>query len=362
MAFYVCSDADASHHDLATKAVVARSLAALLDLDYSGECDRHSVPAIKPYVVPSQTLSEPQEIEGLGIRGPHDFFGGVVPHRFVGTKVITHALAHAQATAPAGWSREFGRCTCDAVLPGYSAFTVHDALLGGARLLEHGSLRVKEPAAAGGAGQHVVHRLDELEACLAALDPGALRRDGVVLERNLTQVRTHSIGQVDVGPWQASYVGLQRETRNGRGHVVYGGSTLAVVRGDMESLLEPELAPEVRTAVEQSLAYHRNALRLFRGTFASRCNYDVAQGIDDEGRWHSGVLEQSWRIGGASGAEIAALHAFKADPARQRVNASTAEVYAPEKPPADAHVQFDGVDQHGDRLIKCIQVDHDAHP
>ena len=46
------------------------------------------------------------------------------------------------------------------------------------------------------------------------------------------------------------------------------------------------------------------------GFFASRRNYDVAQGVDAAGRRRSGVLEQSWRLGGASGAEIAALEAF----------------------------------------------------
>ena len=43
----------------------------------------------------------------------------------------------------------------------------------------------------------------------------------------------------------------------------------------------------------------------FPGLFASRCNYDVVTGADGVGKHHSGVLEQSWRAGGASGAEIA---------------------------------------------------------
>ena len=65
----------------------------------------------------------------------------------------------------------------------------------------------------------------------------------------------------------------------------------------------------------------------FDGLFASRSNYDVAQGVDDEGVWRSGVLEQSWRIGGASGAEIAALQMFRDQPRLRWVQASTHEIH-----------------------------------
>jgi hypothetical protein len=91
--------------------------------------------------------------------------------------------------------------------------------------------------------------------------------------------------------------------------------------------------------------------------FASRSNYDIAQGTDGEGRWRSGVLEQSWRIGGASGAEIAALHAFRADPSLRVVHAATREVYGESHTiPKDAWVHYDGVDRHGQRLVKYVEV------
>ena len=91
--------------------------------------------------------------------------------------------------------------------------------------------------------------------------------------------------------------------------------------------------------------------------YASRCNYDVAQGFDESGRWRSGVLEQSWRIGGASGAELAALHAFKADPTLKTVRASTHEIYADNPtPPPGAVVHFDGVDPEVGRLLKYAKV------
>ena len=73
------------------------------------------------------------------------------------------------------------------------------------------------------------------------------------------------------------------------------------------------------------------------------------------------MLEQSWRIGGASGAEIAALEAFRADPALRVVRASTVEVYgeAP-TPPPDAIVYFSGVDERVGPLTKYATVGADA--
>ena len=136
-----------------------------------------------------------------------------------------------------------------------------------------------------------------------------------------------------------------------------------MVRGGFETLLELDLESELRIAVVQALHYHAAALACYPGMFASRCNYDVVQGLDDTGHWRSGVLEQSWRIGGASGAEIAALQALRDDPALEMVHASTREVYgdrAARQVPDRARIHFDGVDRHGERLVKYVQVHLDG--
>jgi hypothetical protein len=100
----------------------------------------------------------------------------------------------------------------------------------------------------------------------------------------------------------------------------------------------------------------------FRGMFASRCNYDVVQGIDDRGQWRSGVLEQSWRAGGASAAEVAALEAFRADRSLEVVRAATTEVYSTGSIPADAHVYFRGVDEHAGAMTKYVRIERYANP
>ena len=100
----------------------------------------------------------------------------------------------------------------------------------------------------------------------------------------------------------------------------------------------------------------------FPGFFASRRNYDVAQGSDAQGCHRSGVLEQSWRIGGASGAEIAALEAFRADPGLQSVRAATVELYGEgHTPPPRASVYFQGIDAKVGPITKYAMLMPDAH-
>jgi hypothetical protein len=71
----------------------------------------------------------------------------------------------------------------------------------------------------------------------------------------------------------------------------------------------------------------------------------MVRGRDPAGQVVSGVLEQSWRIGGASGAEIAALEAFRAEPGLRAARAECTEAYDNRQaPPRGATVYFHGVD------------------
>jgi len=352
-----------SEHDYASKAAVARAIAALLEVDYLGEVEAGHVDAqylaLRPFWVPSHTLEPRDDPAALGIAGPQDCFGGLVTHAYIGSKLISHPLVAPDAAAPPGWSAAFGAAVRELVLPGRSVFTPADARRAADELFPLGSIRVKEPDGVGGSGQTVVEDADALARCLERLGAQRLRRDGLVLEQNLhDEVTTCSVGQVQVGPWLASYHGTQHNTRNGRGHEVYGGSQLAVTLGGFETLAGAALDDSVRIAVEQAVAFHAGVQRCYPGMFASRCNYDVIQGRDARGAWHSGVLEQSWRIGGASGAEIAALQAFADDPDLRCVRASTCERYgdAAGPLPPRAQVRYDGLDQHGDRLVKYVEV------
>ncbi|HSW19647.1 MAG TPA: DUF3182 family protein [Ramlibacter sp.] len=347
----------ASEHERATLLGFARQLACLMGYEEGGLYDPSRPYARRPYFVPSSTLTC-EEAAALGIRGPDDLFGGVVPHRFVGTKAISHPLVSAGAAAPSGWRAELATRLCDTVLRGHAAFSQADAREGGLRLLACGPLRIKAVRATGGHGQSVVRDAAQLEAALDAMDKDEVEAHGVVLEEDLDDVRTFSVGQVQVGGLTASYFGVQRLTRNNRGEVVFGGSDLDVSRGGYEAVLSLELTPEVRRAVEQARRYDAAVKEMFPAFHASRSNYDVALGRDAQGQWRSGVLEQSWRVGGATGPELAALAALNDDPARLRVRASCFELFgdSPEPPP-HATVYFRGDDARAGRLTKYTVIE-----
>ncbi len=344
--------------DLESKVALTRSLSTLLGLEFAGDHGPADLPDGRLYLVPDDTLCGLALARQLGIHGPEDLFGGVVPHPFVATKVITHGLTHATAPAPEGWSTRFAHDVEGVVLPGFSAFSPGCALAAGERLLARGPVRLKATSGIAGRGQHVVNDGAELKRHLAALDPAVLATEGLVLEQNLGAVRTLSVGQVRVGDLVASYHGEQHLTRDARGDEVYGGSSLRVVRGGFRELLAQPLDDAQRIAVTQALCYHDAALRNYSGMFTSRSNYDVAQGTDETGQWLSGVLEQSWRIGGASPAEVAALRVFADHPEVTVVNASSHEVYGDAAvAPPDALVGYDGTDARRGRLLKYAVVD-----
>jgi hypothetical protein len=350
-------------HEATSQNQVAARVAALLGYPFAGEYDASSAYDLPLYFVPRETLSGAADAARLGIRSEQDLFGGVVPHPFVASKVITHSLLQPGCAAPRGWSTGFGDRVRNVVLPGYSAFSREDALAAGRQLLTQGAVRIKLASGIGGSGQTVAADAAALERQIDALDGAELRQGGVVLERNLNEVVTHSVGQVRIGRHVASYCGVQHVTRNNFGEDAYGGSDLLVARGDFEALLAMPHAPEVQTAIAQARTYHRAALASFPGMLASRCNYDIAQGSDDSGAWRSGVLEQSWRIGGATGAELAALAAFQADRGLQWVRASTTEVYgAGQTPPEDADVYYHGIDKNVGAITKYTRTLPHAHP
>jgi hypothetical protein len=343
-------------HEAMSRMEIARRVAQLRRARFAGEYDPVTCYKGPVFFVPGVTVVGVRDAAAVGICNEHDVFGGVVPHRFVATKSITHPLIDDTARAPEGWSREFSERTRDAVLKGFTAFDRNDAERAGHRLLDDGAIRVKRSLGIGGSGQFEVDNSAELLRVLAQIDDEEIVSYGVVIEENLADVTTASVGQMHLAGIVASYYGTQTLTRNNSGHHVYGGSDITVVRGDFDALLDLPLDENARMAVVQARAYDA-ASACFKGFFASRRNYDVAQGLDPQARWRSGVLEQSWRIGGASGAEIGALQAFAADPSLRQVRARTVEVYGECEPPPGSTLYFRGVDEHVGMLTKYTMVE-----
>ena len=350
-------------NETAVHDALARRLAGLQGLAFLGEYDpatRYSQPL---YFVPSGTVVGVEVARGLGIEDEQDLFGGVVPHAFVETKAISHPLLRPNADSPLGWSRDFASRVKGSVLAGYSAFSLADAREAGRRLLHEGPLRIKPVRATGGRGQVRVDGVQALDQALEQIDETELAQYGLVLESNLDRVTTFSVGQVRVAERVLSYYGTQRLTQDNAGETVYGGSDLVAVEGGFDALLRLDLSDKTRLAITQAQVYDAVASACFRDFHASRRNYDIAQGVDGRGRACSGVLEQSWRIGGASGAEVAALEAFAQGSQAPVVRASTVELYGAAKPvPEGATLLFSGEDKEVGFITKYVTLEEHGHP
>jgi hypothetical protein len=168
-------------HERVTLSVVAEAIAQIKGVKFARLYDNAKSYSGNVFFVPDDTLVL-DEASCLGIRSPTDLFGAVVPYPFAKTKVITHQLIDPRADRPEGWSSAYAEMVQDVVLPGYTAFSVGDARTAAARLLSSGSIRIKEPLAAGGAGHTVAKTIDEVEALLESLPDVAINTHGLVVE------------------------------------------------------------------------------------------------------------------------------------------------------------------------------------
>jgi uncharacterized protein with GYD domain len=351
----------ATHKKLATHETVVQQalgerIARLLGARFVGAYDPALHKGQAPYYIPSDTLIGKKEGDALNIRSVDDFFGGLIDYPFMATKAISHPLLKDATAQPPGWSERFFEEAADAVLSGFSVFNEADARRAGRQLLKDGPVRVKPVLATAGRGQVVVNSEGDLDKAIADQDMTEVEEWGLVLEEDLSDVITYSVGQVQVAGIMVSYHGTQSLTQDNNGETVYGGSQLWLVRGDYDELLKLDLDDDVRRSVTQAMSYEKAALDCFPDFLASRRNYDIAHGTNSRGEVCSGVLEQSWRIGGASPAEVEALVAFAADPALHRIRASSHEIYGQTTLPADAHVLYEGDDPEVGLISKFTQV------
>ncbi|WP_212626441.1 DUF3182 family protein [Pseudomonas sp. PP3] len=348
--------ADAPVHEVETNRALARWLAQILGLKFGGSYDPQQHDGRDLYLLPTQTLVGAAAARQLGVEGPEDLWGGYVEHDFICTKAISHGLLNHHAHAPKGWAPLFSERVRSVVLDGLSVFSFEDARPAAEHLLYTGPIRIKPIHACAGRGQEVISSLDEFDDVLARPEAKALFTEGVVLEQDLGQVITHSVGQSFIGGKVLSYCGDQYLTKDAHGEEVYGGSNLLVVQGDYDALLKLDLPDDVQLAIHQAQVFDKAADEAYPAFYASRRNYDIAQGVASDGKQRSGVLEQSWRMGGASSAEVAALQAFFNDPGMRAIRVSSVETYIDQPLPVDAIEVYRGPAHNSEFLLKYVTV------
>ena len=358
---FLPTDGSSSDHKRLTAKELARRIARLTESEFLGTHSEDIAGERALYFVPEATL-DAAVAERLGIAGPRDLFGGVVRFPFMATKAISHALVSPDAARVEGWQPAFAEAVREAALRGFTAFSRADARQAGALLLERGRVRLKAPAADGGVGQSVFTDQREFDQAIAAADEADIGVHGLVVEEDLADVTTFSVGEIRIGDALVAYCGTQRTTLANDHSLAYGGSRLFVVRGGFAELAVARLAPLALQAASLAHLYDAAANAHLPGLIASRRNYDVAAGKDGRGMLRIGVLEQSWRLGGASGAEIAAFEAFKADPQLVAVEAACVEVYGHRaQVPDDAIVYYKGDDPDVGRLTKYALIEARHH-
>ncbi|MBX9847253.1 MAG: DUF3182 family protein [Xanthobacteraceae bacterium] len=312
-------------HEKAALVHVASAIARLKQYDLAHSYSDALRQSGRVFFVPDDSLTS-DEASSLGAGCASEIFGAIVPYPFVKTKAITHRLVHDDAERPEGWSSAFSDRVREAVLPGYTAFSARDAVAAARMLLRLGPVRLKPPLCCRSVGQVVANEERAVKAFLDQYPSEELAAYGLVLETNLQQVETLSVGKIAIDDMIATYFGVQRTTKNNTGEPVYGGSDLVCVRGDWGALEALATNGDIRAAIAQARCYDA-AAEEYPGFLASRRNYDVGNGFDARGRKLSGVFEASWRIGGASTAELAALTAYAHDPSLQVVAASSVKKF-----------------------------------
>src|SRR5690606_15339084 len=103
------------------------------------------------------------------------------------------------ASVPEGWRPELGDRLRPEVLDGFSVFCPDSAGTAGRELLARGGMiRLKPAQARGGCGQLRVGDPQALDAAVAAQDRLQLQEHGMVLEQDLADATTCSVGQVRI--------------------------------------------------------------------------------------------------------------------------------------------------------------------
>ena len=228
----------------------------------------------------------------LGIR--EDLFGGVVPFRSSPPRRSRIRFQAARHFDPAVGARRFR-----AYVKSYCPDLAHSRARTRAAarlLLASGPVRLKRGRSIGGRGQAVIEALDD--PVFDTLDETELRTYGLVVEPNLADLTTFSVGQVCVGDLRLVLRHAEGDTITRVKLVRRLGSSRRARR--LRRLERLDFPPQVRIAIEQAKAFDAAAQDEFDGLFASRRNYDVLRGRDASGRWLSGVLEQSWRSASAA--------------------------------------------------------------
>lgn len=350
---------------------VGRDIADHLGLPYVG--DSQSVQrAADYYPVLARTITR-EQARILGAENTDDFYGLAVEDLNVVGKSILHPSVSRRH--PAFHREQFAMHVLGQTLPGITGFSKEEILMGYDtgyadaldEALDYGEygLRMKLPNESDGVGQFTVYSKADVASILEGIDDRDIREQGLVLEADVRNPETISVGFAKIGQEQLSFIARQKDARvwvdhNGRKveQNRYGGAHVVVANGPLQLLLQAtEVSSHDRAAVEKALVFQEAYQRTY-DPLASRLSFDVIFGEGKTGKSLSGISDITGRLGGTCPALMRAAEEFQRDPSVQMVATEVSLNYTPHVHKAEEDDAKIYVDHSTLRLTARVNARH----
>ena len=308
---------------------MAKNIAEYLGLPYFSEEEKLSLDGRSIYYVPPTTQVKEQTTP-LGIETPQDFYGLTIENiNQVGKAVLHESISK---SVPGFYSSFFARAVKDLVLPGVTVFSREDLGKGFELLKKKGlfSIRLKPPDKSDGHGQHALKDIGHLKKLLVDVKDEEIVSKGLILEVNLKEAKTISVGFATLGKDTFSFIALQKNDiakEDGRNR--YLGAHARIVRGEMQELTGVVENEVEQSALETSIKFY-DKYRLFN-PIASRLSFDFLYGYDSKGNLLSGVTDITGRLGGTCPAITLSALEFKNHPSLSAIRSEVSLNYSPKK-------------------------------
>ena len=154
---------------------------------------------------------------------------------------------------------------------------------------------------------------------ISKIDPELFKKFGIILETNIysdedNPLTAFSSGWIEIDGETFAYVGKQTTGQDNR----YLGTRLHMVRGE-----EMPFVDEIPKKITTDSNFIKTLIPLLPGLISTRSNFNFA-GTNDDNIF---ALEPTFRVGGATGAELLAREILSRDAKALKVTASTHVIY-----------------------------------
>lgn len=257
-----------------------------------------------------------------------DFYGLLVENIGHVHKAILHTTT--SQSVPSFYSHHFACSVSELVVPGLTVFTKEEALFAHKIMQNRAGkeVRLKYPDKSDGRDQFSIVNREHLAGILGSVDEREVVEKGLVLETNVRDVETVSVGYCVLGDQTYSFIALQKNDiapEDGRDR--YVGALVRVVKGNVSSLRSVAKNSKEEKAIEACVKF--DAQYSYFEPVASRISYDYLHGYDDKGNLMSGVTDITGRLGGTCPALVMSVMEYKENPRLKVVQSEVSLNYDP---------------------------------